>query len=277
MNLLYNKRISAVTLLISVVLLMSSCGSKKTVTTGGILKSKTQTEIVDDALSAQLQYKTISTKGSIEIPMGKSSAVYKIIKDSVLQASIRPVLGLEVFRITFTPNSVVIMDRRKKRYTEENIKDSELMKNFDFNFYNLQALLTNQLFIPGKKEVTPSGYQNFNITTTKDAYILETKDKGNLMYNFSVDASDRIVSTLIYSQKKDATIQWSYSDFIKDNNRMYPTTMKAKINVGKKQIGFTITYNSLDIDKDMDIDLSIPSKYEKVSFTELMGSYLKLK
>lgn len=278
----YNARnISTLIFIFSALLLISSCKSKKTITTSGTLESKSQTQIVEDALNSEFKYNTLTTKGSIEIKMGssskKSTAVYSIIKDQIMQVSIRPLLGMEAFRITFTPDSVIILDRLKKQYLTESIKDSKLMANFDFNFYNLQALLTNMLFVPGKQEVQKEDYSRFNVSSTQDVYMLQTKDKGNLLYNFAVDASDRIVSTLIYNEKKNITLQWTYGDFINDNNRIYPTNMEAKVDISKKRLDVGISYNKLDIDKTLDINSTVPTSYTKVGFSELMGAYIKLK
>lgn len=275
------RNIAVLSSVIFALLLISSCGSKKTITTGGKLEKKSSTQIVNDALTAELQYRTLTTKGSIEFKIGssskKSTTVFKIIKDSIMQASVRPMLGMEAFRINFTPDSIIIIDRLKKQYIAESIKDSKLMANFDFNYYNLQALFTNQLFVPGKKQVTESDYDRFNITSANDVYMLQTKDKGNLLYNFAVDASDRIVSTLIYNDKKNVTLQWTYTDFIKDNNRMYPTKMNAQMDIAKKRLDVGIEYGKLDINKNFEIDNTVPSKYTKVDFSELMGAYIKKK
>lgn len=275
------RNIGIITSVILSILLTTSCGSKKTVVTGGKLEKKSSAKIVNDALASELQYKTITTKGSIEFRIGgsakKSSTVFKIVKDSIIQASVRPVLGMEAFRINFTPDSIVIIDRMKKVYISEKIKDSKLMADFDFNYYNLQALFTNQLFVPGKRQVSKADYERYNITATEDVYMLQTKDKGDLLYNFAIDASNRIASTLIYNEKKKVTLQWSYTEFIKDNNIIYPTIMNAQIDIAKRRLDVGISYNKLDIDKNFDVDTSIPAKYEKVDFSELLESYIKKK
>ncbi|MFV0419068.1 MAG: DUF4292 domain-containing protein [Dysgonomonas sp.] len=268
--------------LFAILIFVSGCKSKKTVATGGELEDKSHAKVVNDALKAELQYKTLTTKGNVEFKMGSSSqkapAVFKIIKDSVLQMSVRiPFLGGEAMRVTFTPDSIIVVDRLKKQYLAESIKDSKLMANFDFNFYNLQALLTNQLFVPGKQLVAETDYNKFNITASDDVYMLQTKDKGNLLYNFAMDASNRIVSTLIYNEAKSVTLQWSYADFIKDNDAMYPTNMNAKVDIAKKRLDISITYNKLDIDKPFDVDNSVSNKYTKVDFTEFIGAYIKKK
>lgn len=264
------------------LIFIGGCKSKKTVTTGGVLEDKSNAKVVNDALAAELQYKTLTTKGNVEFKLGSSSqkapAVFKIIKDSILQMSVRiPFIGGEAMRVTFTPDSIFVLDRIKKQYLAESIKDSKLMANFDFNFYNLQALLTNQLFVPGKQQVVETDYNKFKITASDDVYMLQTKDKGNLLYNFAMDASNRIVSTLIYNEAKSVTLQWSYADFIKDDNVMYPTNMNAKVDIAKKRVDISITYNKLEIDKQFDVDNSMSSKYTKVDFTELMGAYIKKK
>lgn len=276
------KNIATVLFVMFSLLLVSGCKSKKTLTTGGDLTKKTHKEVVADALKSELNFKTITSKGSIELKSGNSSnkvpAVFKIIKDSVLQVSLRiPIIGGEALRMDMTPEGIVIIDRMKKRYFTESFKDSEFLKQLDFNFYNLQALFTNKLFIPGKKEVEYNDYNNFVVNVANELYMLQTKGKGSLSYNFAVDATDHIVSTLIHNEKQNLSLQWSYADFIKDNDLTYPTTMQAKIDAMKKRADIVISYNKLDIDKDFSVDTSIPSKYTKVTFKDLLGSYLKLK
>lgn len=263
-------------------LIISSCKSKKTLVTGGTLTEKANNEVIEDALKSELDYKTLTTKGSIEFKAGNSSqklpAVFKMVRDSVLQASVRiPIIGGEAMRINFTPDSVVIIDRMKKQYMAERYKDSKVVAGFDFNFYNLQALFTNKLFIPGNKTVSKKDFDKFKISSTNDTYLMQTKGKSDLLYNFEVDASDRIISTLINSDKKNISIQWDYSNFIKDNNYIYPTNMNAKVGIAKKQVNIIISYDKLDIDKDFNVDKSIPSKYTKVGFSDIIGAYIKLK
>lgn len=276
------KNIATVLFVIFSLLLVSGCKSKKTLATGGDLTKKTHKEVVADALKSELNFKTITSKGNIELKSGNSSnkvpAVFKIIKDSVLQVSLRiPIIGGEALRMDMTPEGIVIIDRMKKRYFTESFKDSEFLKQLDFNFYNLQALFTNKLFIPGKKGVEYNDYNNFVVNVANELYMLQTKGKGSLSYNFAVDATDHIVSTLIHNEKQNLSLQWSYTDFIKDNELTYPTSMQAKIDVMKKRADIVISYNKLDIDKDFSVDTSIPSKYTKVTFKDLLGSYLKLK
>ena len=275
-------RITIFLLIISALFLASSCKSKKTIVSGGTLEEKSHNRIIEDAISSEVKFRTLTTKGSVEFKAGTSSqkvpAVIKMIKDSVLQVSIRiPILGGEAMRLTITPDSIFMVDRMKKQYIAERFKDSKAIANFDFNFYNLQALFTNKLFIPGNREVTEKDFPKYDISSVNDVYMLKTKGKGDLLYNFAVDATNHVASTLIYNEKKKITMQWSYNDFIKDNNLVYPTTMQAKVDIEKRRIDINITYDKLEIDKDFSIDNSISSKYTKVDFSDLIGTYIKKK
>jgi len=270
-------------LTLAILFFASGCKSKKVVETGtGSLEKKTNEQVIKDAIANEVKYKTISAKGSIEIKNGNSSkktnAVYKIIKDEVLQVSVRiPILGTEVMRVTMTPDSVIMVDRLNKQYVAESFKNSQLASNFEFNFYNLQALFTNKLFIPGTKEVEKRNYDKFRIFSSDDAYMLQTKDKTNMMYTFAVDASDHLISTLVYNEKKNVTLQWSYSNFIQDNGLVYPTYIEGRADIGKRRFDLGISYNKLELDTEVNIDNSISSRYRKVDFSELMDSYIKKK
>lgn len=275
-------KILTLAFVISTLFFISSCKSKKTITAEGTLEKKSHTQIINDALSSEISYRTISTKGSIEIKAGSSSqkvpAVFKMVKDSILQASIRiPILGGEAMRVTFTPDSIIIIDRLKKQYVAERFSDSKVITDFDFNFYNLQALFTNKLFIPGNREIGEKDFEKYNISSANNVYLLKTKGKGNLSYNFAVDASNHVASTLIYNDKQNITLQWSYNDFVNDNSLIYPTRMEAKVDISKKRLDVNINYDKLEINKSFNIDNSISTRYTKVEFSDLISAYIKKK
>lgn len=257
--------------LATLVLGLSSCRSgKNAVGTSGELSSKGRSDLFDDILSKGLDYKTISGKVTLELKSGKNSqkvgAQVKIIKDEVIQLSIRPFLGMEVFRATITPDSVLVVDRMSKKYTAENINN--IQEKMHFNFYNLQALFTNSIFVPAQKSVSKKDLERFSVAQTKDVYMLGVVNN-KTTYNFAVDASDRVVSTLIFDQNKN-TIQWSYSNFIKDNNYIYPSQMQAKIEIKDRRMDIGFDFPSLDFDKNLDIDYSVSTKYQKVSLSEIL-------
>lgn len=260
-------------------LLITGCKSKKTVI-GGALETKSHSQIINDVLDKEIKYTSISTKGSIEMKTGSSStklsAQYKIIKDSIIQMSVlAPLIKTEVLRINFTPDSIIVLDRYKKQYVAEKITD--IKDVIQFNYANLQALLTNRLFLPGANDVSAADFKKYEVSSTGDVYQLQTADKNKVAYNFAVDASDHIVSTLIFSKKNNVTIQWSYDEFTNDNGLIYPQKMEAKIDALKSRLDIGIEYSKLEIDKPITVSTSISQKYNRVSIKDFIKSYMKSK
>lgn len=279
MNTGLSKKIIAFTLITIFLLGISGCKSKKIslVDGSGTLKSKSQEEVLEDVLTHELNYKTITTKGKVSLNGKEVTTIFKLVKDDIIQASIRPLLGIEAMRMDITPEKAVLIDRLGSRYAEVDLSGSELSDYVAFNFYNLQALLTNQLFLAGNKKVTKSDYKEYNISASKDHYVLQASDKNDLKYHFSVDASDRIVSTMINSEAKEVGLVWTYDQFVVDKEFIYPTSMTADVKFKKRKIKIGIAYSSLDVNSDFNIDRSISSRYKKVDILELIGAYMKIK
>lgn len=263
-----------------VLFTISGCKSNKIalVDSSGALKSKSQEEVVEDILTHELSYKTITTKGKVSLIGKEFTAHFKLVKDEIIQASVRaPILPIEVMRVDITPKKAVFIDRLGSRYAEVRLDDPEFGDLSAFNFYNLQALLTNQLFLAGNKKVSKSNVKDYNITTSKDHFILKAQDKGDIKYSFSVDASDRIISTLISSASKEMSLLWAYNQFVSDKESIYPTEMSADIKIKKRKFKIGITYSNLDIDTKINVDQSISSKYKQVGIRELIDAYMKFK
>lgn len=277
-----SKLLLAILLLILTASLVG-CKSKKRTIDGSVTKEWEFNNALNDVLQNELQYTTLSAKGGFELRAGgqsgkKVTAVYKIIKDSIMQISIRvPLLG-EVVCINLTPDSAVIIDRLKGRYASEMYSKSDFMKSIDFNYYNLQSLLTNKLFVPGKQMIQPADYSRFKLSKVTDVLMLQTSGEPDIAYNFAVDGTEKIVSVLIAKKDLDSTLQFTYSDFIKDSEQVYPTVIEGALSTEKYKLGFAVTYPSLEIDKkNMRVDTNIPRKYTKVSIQELLEPYFNTK
>lgn len=279
-NFCSTKKTTILIFILTILLGITGCKSNKisVVDGSGALKAKSQEEVVEDILTHELSYKTITTKGKVSLNGKELTAHFKLVKDEIIQASVRaPILPIEVMRIDITPKKAVLIDRLGSRYAEVDLDNPELGDLIAFNFYNLQALLTNQLFLAGNKKVSKSNYKDYNITSSKDHFILKAQDKGDIKYSFSVDASDRIVSTLISSASQEMSLLWAYDQFVSDKESIYPTEMSADIKVKKRKFKVGISYSNLDIDTKFNVDQSISSKYKKVGIRDLIDAYMKFK
>lgn len=278
-------KVSIIILFITAILIgYSGCKSKKeNLNSGGSLEKKTMKTLVEDILEKELSYQTMEGKGKIELKKGnssmKSSAVFKFVKDSIIQVSIRPIFGGEAMRISLTPTEVLIIDRLNKQYALIGYNEIKSFGDLNSAFYNIQALLTNKLFIFGKKSIDAKDYGEFSLSSTPDVYMLQTGDvKKDTSLNFAIDATDRIASALIYDTDKRFTVQWSYRDFVVDNNKStYPTVMDIKADIAKMRLDMGIECSKYDIDnKNFKIDNSIPKKYTEANMLDIINKYMNM-
>jgi len=217
--------------------------------------------------SLRFSFKQQTKKNTIS-----ANAQLRIIKDQVIQLSLRiPFLGTEVARISITPEQIIIIDRANKRYVSESIETLQQRTNFDFDFYNLQALFTNQLFIAGKSSISPDDYNTFNWTEDKFLVRLNNVDNQGINYDFVSDFTNRIVQTEMYKNKTDARLNWLYKDFgLASNNRLFPMKMTMELTVPNDLITLNLTFNNIDIDADFKLDTTIPNNYQRLEFDQII-------
>ena len=278
MNIKNNPIFKLTYLSFALLLIMYSCkGSKEFIQISLIEKSKN--ERLDILISQALQYETFSSSLKFTIKPGEKSksistnGQLRMIKDQLIQFSLRdPILGIiEAFRITLTPDEIIIVDRVNKRYLVESMKEIQKETRFDFNFYSFQALLSNQLFIAGKEKVTPNDYVSYKIREDQFFSYIENIDSHNIEYAFQSDYTNRILKTQMYKKEWESGIQWDYAGFgLTDNKKLFPMEMKMKMNLPDDTVLMNLSFSNVAIDKVVDIEKNYPVKYHKISWQEMM-------
>ena len=253
-----------------------SCKPKqRMVQADSALEDKTSTVLFKDILYKGLKYSTFNSKVSMNISTGTKSLSSKgslrIVKNEAIQLSIQPLFGIEMFRLYVEPDHIVVLDRMNKRYVKESFDDIKGKNSIGFNFYTLQSLFTNNLFIPDKSDVSLQDYKNFKYSADQDNYILSGRDKkSNVDYSFSVNGNDQITLTEIYMPSKKYSLQWNYTQFSLMKDIFFPYEMKIDASTQKTKINTSINLSSIILDDLMTLENSIPSSYDRVELNELL-------
>ena len=180
-------------------------------------------------------------------------------------------MGTEVARITITPEQITIIDRSNKRYVSESMETLQQLTSFDFDFYSLQALFTNQLFIAGKPKLAKEDYPAFQWTESEFFVTLNHTDKQGIRYDFTSDFSNRVIRTEMYKNKSETNMQWMYRDFLPaSDKRLFPMKMNMELTVPDDLISLNLSFNSVTIDGNFEIDASIPDKYQPVGIEQII-------
>ena len=261
------------------VTLLGFYGCKSAKVPGGKEKVNTK-ELKEFVASMQEQepaFRTFSARLSVDLQTGDktmgSRVELKLVKDSALQLSVQPFLGIEVFRMELTPDSVKVMDRMNKRYVAEGYTALKEEWPIDFNFYNLQALFVHQLFLPGEQEVEGVHYDQFRLDREVAITRLHARDRMDLRYCFEANSSEQLLSTLITEGNGRYSLLWKYLSLEAQPSVawLFPLQMQVSVrDEGIRKGGMDIRFSRLQWDKPLNMDFSVPAKYKRITFADII-------
>ena len=261
---------------------LSGCKSSKKVAVSERGSEKTQKEFFTHMQEQAFQFETLTARLNVDLDLPgntmSSRVDLKMIKDSAFQLSVVPFLGIEGFRAEISVDSVKILDRMNKRYVAENYANLKGQTPIEFNFYNLQALLTNQLFLPGQKEIKPKQYSRFQLTQEGSAAEIQVKDAIGLLYTFMADGEEKILSTWVTDFSEHYALQWNYLSFRQTEGQFFPMKMDIQLQKdGVSQGGIVLNFSRMQTNVPVKMDFSIPSKYTRITLAQIMKSLSKNK
>lgn len=289
-------------LILPLLLLLASCASKKSivsdsgqkdasVTAGGqqnagIEKLAFMQKVADSRVYAKnivgnMTF-SIQTKGNdVSVPGSVHMRENEIIR---LQIFI-PLLGSEIGRIEFTPDQVLIIDRMHKEYIQAGYDQVAFLKNNGINFYTLQALFWNRLFLPGEEKVSESALRKFEVDTNAAGQTLPiTFTNGNMTFTWNAGKSDGQITEANVAYRSathgTSTLNWKYANFKSVGVKLFPSlqTFKFTTTATNRQQEATVSIRMSEVkdDSKWDTKTTISSKYKKVSTDEIIKKLLSL-
>ncbi|NLA63322.1 MAG: DUF4292 domain-containing protein [Bacteroidales bacterium] len=265
-----------VALLLLVLVGVYSCKSKeRIVQADSELEDKTNSDLFEDVLIKEINFTTFSSKMNMSFSTGRrvlnSRATLRIVRDEAIQLSLQPVFGIEMFRLYVQPDSFIILDRMNKRYVHESIDDIKKQFPIGFDFYTLQSLFTNALFIPEQTTISTSDYKKFKYSKSSDNYLLSARDKkSKIDYSFFVNGNDQITLAQMYMSARNYALDWNYNEFVLTDNLFFPLEMEILARTEKRKVETSMSLSSISLNQPLTLDSSIPSSYDKVELEELI-------
>ena len=198
-----------------------------------------------------------------------SRASIRIIKDSIVQISLQPALGIEMARLDITPKNVVAVNKLQGRYFESNMDYMAKMLGMKLDYYDFQALLLNRIFIAGEslknsnldsKTVTPTGIQ-----------MLGSKNAAGFSHEFDLDKNGKLVNTQVKYQT-NMSMRCTYSQFRTQNSVTFPFMIFISALQGKSSSKLSIEIKKAEFNQAVTINPTDKSKYKKVTNPEELFS-----
>ena len=200
-----------------------------------------------------------------------SHAVLKIIRDSKLQISIQPFAGIEVARIEFTPDSVRMLDRMNKRYVADTFAPLGSNVQPALNFYNLQALFTNRIFLPGETGWPGDAFRRFRCEPDAQGYVFSTQDADGLNFLFTT-CGERLCATEIADRTR-LVLHLDYGAFTSagEEQRPFPTEISAEWRVDNEvKASLALRYSNIELDRPVELRFDIPKNCERLELSQIL-------
>lgn len=229
------------------------------------------------AMHLSQQGVTASTKVRLSGVGGKDLSVngkLQMKRNNVIRLSLR-FLGMEVGLMEFTPNDVLVVDRMNKQFVRAKYGEVSFLRQAGLDFYALQSLFWNELFIPGQHTLSAEGLGRFELVQKAGLNVLTPKNTPKLAYHFYADPQANTIQRLQVRSNNAAEkgeFAFNYDGFEKFGGRPFPTQMRMAVTgTGKKDITLALSLSSLKADASFDTRTTVSAKYTQRSVQQVLG------
>lgn len=258
-------------------LVLASCRSTKGITEVTPETTARAGQIVSALNGKKLERnRPITAKLSLDIQLGDKGVSVggnlKMKKDEAIQLS-ASAFFVEVGRIEFTPEYVLLLDRMGKQYVKAAYQDVDFLKRSGLDFYALQALFWNELFVPGKKGIVAD--QDFMVEERNGLLYLVVKEASLLALQFAVKPEGNLLlnTHIASSQNAAQCFDWHYLHF--DGNGLSDKMQMTVSGIGK-ELKAILTLSNIRNNANWELTEIPEKKYKRVEPSTLFKKLLQM-
>lgn len=261
--------------------LMSSCVLKKMLTQEADTENFSESSYLQRVISNAPVFNEFSAKMRLTLSQGKENisvgGSLKMKKDEVIQLSIVAIGIVEAARIELTPHRLLVLDRMGRRYVEVKYDDLPFLRQSKLDFYTLQSLFWNELFLPGVKHVGKEDLHHYKVTSGDEHVTLTTDEGKRLSYSFFTALTNGwLEETRIHAnvtKENNYQMNWRYADFLTIDGQQFPTTMNLLLQGADKPLEATFTFSRCETQMEYS-PLSVPNRYKQVEVADILKNLL---
>ncbi len=216
------------------VLSLPACRPAKDMTQAGPQGEGNAVEWADKMALPGLKEGTVTSKMDLDLNLGgKSLSVggsCNLKRDEVIQLSLVAMGFMEVGRLEFTPRYMMMVNRMEREYVKVDYADVPYLQRAGVDFYTLQALFWNDVFVPGGEGRWQE--QDFTVTKNGESTILTSKAGPLLQCQFVVDLLTGLVrntSIVVTGQSSVPRLNWTYQHFANVEQKSFPDKMQLSV------------------------------------------------
>lgn len=275
-------RIERLLTIILLALFVVSCSTTKNAKKADFIEGLSEKEYWENALSncGGVEREALTAKMSLALDVsGKTTRVngtMRIKKGEVIQLSIAPLLGIEVARAEISPFGVLVIDRMNKRYVRVSFTELQELTNAQLDFHTLQALFLNEIFLPGKKDLTSRDLLAFDIELVGRDVRLDVRKTKRFAYTFLMQGTEALLKeSLVGLKDANYALSWKYENFRSLGQKQFPNTMTLSFMGLKKPMNATFSLSRLTANSNWESYTKVSDKYEQVKLEDLIKRLLE--
>lgn len=276
-----------------VVLAFTACRSSKNIEKSKLPSTTTTTEVLrvkaaqaaaalaytQKVVSHKVNSQCISANAKVRITgMGgkdlSANGKLQMKRNQMVRISLR-MLGFEVGVMEFTPTDVLVIDRFNKQYVRAAYNEVGFLRQAGLDFYSLQALFWNELFLPGQHQLTASDLKRFTLEQTQQTTVLVPTGTPRLTYRFITDAHTETLRRLQVLGKRatdKGEFAFNYDQFQQFGGKQFPTQLQLAVSGTGKDVSLGISLSSLKTNADFDTTgTKLSNKYTRRSAAEVLS------
>ena len=238
-------------------------------------------EWVDKMAVAGLKEGTVTSRLDFKLYVdGKALSVggsCNLKRGEVIQLSLVALGFMEVGRLEFTPQYLMLINRMEREYVKVAYADVPYLVQAGVDFHVLQALFWNDLFVPGRAGAWQE--QDFTVERLPESTVMTTRGAGLLQCRFVVDLLTGLIrntTVAVSGQGSVPALNWTYRHFASVEQKSFPDQMTLDIAGGGKCLTATIALRNLKwIAKDVPLTAEPGGKYERISPDLILKQLMK--
>lgn len=214
--------------------------------------------------------KTIQARVEYELSGAKPMSVKAMMRvyiDSALIISIQPFLGVEMGRMYFSKDSIILINRYHKKYACGTYND--LSPDISISYEMIQALLFNRVFDPSNNKYLAFSDRN-NSTWQSWAASFDAFD-----VEFLLDQGKYLRRTVLNSSDKNSYLSVEYVDFTNFEDIDYPMVANYMLFSPTYKLTLKLHIDKIFFNTKVDLVSTIPQAYNKLTISELIKGLIQ--
>ena len=243
-------------------------------TTGDVTIINTKT---DKSISSfyQADWTSLKCGGSVKVTgAGKSlnsSMQMRMLRNNAVYISICPMLGIEVAKMVFDGDSLLLVDKLHKRYIKEKV--NMLTSGLEITVNEFQDILLGRAFEVGKGSLTESIKEDFEVENLDNGNV-RLKPRGQFKeftYAFVYDNDCNILSLEVIPAKSGSTaFSVNYGDVQGSVAGKVAGAVDIATAIKGKSMSLSLNYKDMKWNDKISIDTATPKKYKRVEAGDIM-------